>query len=151
MLTPIPHKHFDRFDIWLTPFEVDFGFMSLCRRPTIIIRLQNRGNVIPGKYKLNCAVHYWQNYLHHSVTFRTHTFPDGKKIEPPSPRLIALHAACAQIAHMSGAAEYLEETFRDTEPIPVMTATPNAAGELVHALKKVQLQCLARPSHVQAA
>jgi hypothetical protein len=48
---------------------------------------------------------------------------------------------------MSGAAEHLEETFRDTEPIPVMTAS-NAADELVHALKKVQLQHIARPLYL---
>jgi hypothetical protein len=49
---------------------------------------------------------------------------------------------------MSGALEHLEETFRDTEPIPVMTATPYAADELVHALRKVQLQHPTKPMYV---
>ena len=72
--------------------------------------------------------------------FRAHTLPNGRTIEPPSPQLIALHAACAQIAHMSGAAEHLEETFKDTEAIPVMTATPNAADKLARALAKAEFQ-----------
>ena len=81
------------------------------------------------------------------MAFRAYTLPGGKEIEPPSPQLIALHAACAKIAHMSGAAEHLEEAFRDTEPLPVMT-DPNAPDELVHALKKVRLQHITRPVYV---
>ena len=132
------HRYFDELDLWLTPFEVSRrGFESLYHRLTTITRLQDHGEIITGKYKVNFAPGNW--YFRTSVTFQAHTLPNGKKIEPPSPQLIALHAACAKIAHMSGAAEHLEETFRDTEPLPVMTA-PNAANELVHALKKVQLQ-----------
>ena len=74
------------------------------------------------------------------ATFKAHTLPNGETIEPPSPQLLALHAACAQIAHMSGAAGILEETFRDTDDIPLMTATDNSAAILSHALKKVQLE-----------
>ncbi|KAF8119154.1 hypothetical protein EV363DRAFT_1203204, partial [Boletus edulis] len=54
----------------------------------------------------------------------------------PDPRIIALHAACAQIAHMSGAAGWLQEFLRDSDEISVMTA-PNAASELSRALKQV--------------
>ena len=143
LLAPVAHKCFDRLDLWLTPFEVSrCGFKSLCSRLTTITRLQDNGAVIPNKYEVNFI--HGTSYFRTPVTFQTYTLPNGKEIEPPSPQLIALHAACAKIAHMSGAAEHLEETFRDTEPIPVMTA-PNAADELVHALKKVQLQHLTRP------
>ena len=99
--------------------------------------LQDHGEIITDKYEVNFA--YPTCPFRKEVTFQACTLPNGKKIEPPSPQLIALHAACAKIAHRSGVAEHLQETFRDTEPISVMTA-PNAANELVHALKKVQLQ-----------
>ena len=56
----------------------------------------------------------------------------------PDPKILALHAACAGIAHMSGAAEYLQELFRDTDSIAVMTE-PNAADELRRVLKARQL------------
>ena len=118
--------------------------LNLCRRLTAIARLQDDGIVIADKYNVNFAPGI--SFFRTSVTFQTYTLPNGKKIEPPSPHLIALHPACAKIARMSGAAEHLKETFRDTEPIPVMTA-PNAADELVHALKKDQLQHLTRPVH----
>jgi len=94
----------------------------------------------------NTTDYDYSNFLT-SMTFQTYTLPNGKKIEPPSPQLIALHAVCVKIAHMSGAAEHLEETFRDTEPLPVMTA-PNAANEPVHALKKIQLQYITRLMYV---
>ena len=42
--------------------------------------------------------------------------------------LTVLHAAYAKIARTSGAVEYLKETFRDTQPISVVTS-PNAAEE----------------------
>lgn len=71
------------------------------------------------------------------VQFRT-SVVDQLVIAAPDPRIIALHAACARIAHMSGAAEVLEEVYRDTEAIPLMTE-PNAVYELHRALRAVQL------------
>ena len=117
--------------------------LSACRGLTAVTRLQDHDNVVTNQYKINCSVNSFYPHFHPTVTFGTHALPNGKMIEPPSPRLIALHAACAQMAHMSGAAERLEETFRDTENIPVMAAAPNSVNELIHALTKVQLK---RPS-----
>ena len=146
LLAPVAHRYFDCLDLWLTPFEVSRRSLeSLYHRLNAITRPQDHGEIIINKYKVNFAHGFW--YSRTSVTFRAYTLPGGKEIEPPSPQLIALHAACAKIAHMSGAAEHLEETFRDTEPLPVMTA-PNASNELVHALKKVQLQHITRPVYV---
>ncbi|KAF8120308.1 hypothetical protein EV363DRAFT_1191068, partial [Boletus edulis] len=56
----------------------------------------------------------------------------------PDPRIIVLHAACSRIAHMSGAAECLQEFFRDSDEISVMTE-PNAASELSRTLRQMQL------------
>ena len=146
MLAPIAHKLFDELDLWLTPFQV-YPVLSLCHRLTTIDP-QDRGNVVPNAYSVNLAQPVWSKFFKKPVTFRTHPLPNGGVIEPPSPQMLALHAACAQIAHMSGAVEHLVETFRDTESIPVLTAAPNSANELVHALKKVQLQQLTRPVQI---
>ncbi|KAJ7475697.1 hypothetical protein FB451DRAFT_956088, partial [Mycena latifolia] len=35
----------------------------------------------------------------------------------PDPRLLALHAVCARVAHMSGAAEVLDKFDRDMEEL----------------------------------
>ncbi|KAF8336632.1 uncharacterized protein EI90DRAFT_3119881 [Cantharellus anzutake] len=56
----------------------------------------------------------------------------------PDSRLIALHAACAMILHLSGAIEYVWDfLFREPKPISLMTE-PNAAQELTQALEKLQ-------------
>lgn len=69
--------------------------------------LQENGNIVPNKYKVNLGRNVWNKSIHPTSTFETFTLPDGGKIEPPSPELLALHANCAQIAHMSGAAKCL--------------------------------------------
>ena len=90
-------------------------FKSLYHGITAITRLQDHGNIVPDKYKINYARGIWP--FRASTTFQANALPNGKKIEPPSPKLIALHAACAKIAHLSGAAGHLKETYRDTKPL----------------------------------
>lgn len=70
----------------------------------------------------------------------------GEVIPPPSATLLALHAACAQIAHLSGAAEVLEEYYKDVEELhglschPLdMSYNPSGAAALEEALYKVQV------------
>jgi hypothetical protein len=51
----------------------------------------------------------------------------------PSQDLIALHAACARVAHMSGAAEYLDRFERDVEETTVL-ASDGSSAHLLHGL-----------------
>ena len=71
------------------------------------------------------------------VVFRDLSVHD-QLIHAPDADIIALHAACANIAHMWGVEEHLRELYRDTDSISVMTH-PNAAYELSRALKTLQL------------
>ncbi|KII85756.1 hypothetical protein PLICRDRAFT_178085 [Plicaturopsis crispa FD-325 SS-3] len=52
----------------------------------------------------------------------------------PSPRYLELHAACCKVAHMSGAAEYLDEVMRDIESIGVLAEDGGSADVLVQAM-----------------
>lgn len=54
--------------------------------------------------------------------FPTHvTFSTSDPALPlPSRDYLAIHAACARIAHMSGAAEYIQKVLRDVEEIKVL-------------------------------
>jgi len=71
------------------------------------------------------------------ITFRS--VPVGQEVIPaPDPRIIALHAACAKVAHMSAAAEYLEKVFRDPEQLRVMT-DDGAFLNLVGTLRNLQI------------
>jgi len=61
----------------------------------------------------------------------------------PDPDLIALHAACARVAHMSGAAEYIASLERDEEEMTVL-ASDGSSAYLLHGLLNLV------PAHVGA-
>ncbi|KAF7976475.1 hypothetical protein HWV62_6743 [Athelia sp. TMB] len=48
------------------------------------------------------------------------TLPTNHNIPAPDPRYLKLHAACAQIAHLSGAAEYISSVERELEETGVL-------------------------------
>ena len=146
LLAPLVHRRFDKLDLWLTSFEVSECVLNLCTMglpPSLDYTITETSSPT-STLKINYARGIW--HFRTSTTFQANALPNGKKIEPPSPKLIALHDVCAKIAHLSGAAGHLKETVMDTKPLSVMTA-PNAANELAHALKKVQLQHLTKPVH----
>ena len=133
LLAPFAHEYFNSLDLWLTPWMVfPFLVLSFCVLCLQLTLLQEYGSVVPNKYAINITNTYVLAAFLPYTTFKVHTLPDGTAIEPPSPQLLALHAACAKIAHMSGAMEILEEMFRDTDGIPVMTATDNSPALLMH-------------------
>ena len=74
-------------------------------RHATVTRLQDQENVVADKYNINIAPNTWSKSYLPTVTFKTYTFPDGRKLQPPSPQLLALQAACVQIAQMSGAVD----------------------------------------------
>ena len=45
-----------------------------------------------------------------------------KSVPPPDPKLLALHATCAQVALLSGAADFLSELDHDVEKIEILTS-----------------------------
>jgi hypothetical protein len=64
------------------------------------------------------------------------TTPDPNDYPLPNPRYLALHAACARVAHLSGAAEYIEMIFRDLENIKVLANNGGSGDLLYHALMR---------------
>ena len=63
--------------------------------------------------------------------------PDLVKLPPPSPDLLNLHAACAQVAHLSGAGEYVERILEEMEQICVLANDGTPSDVLHHALRTV--------------
>ena len=57
-----------------------------------------------------------------------------EKASPPDPLLLGLHAACARVAHMSGAAEFFDRIERDAEEITVLAADGSSAPLLSNLL-----------------
>ena len=54
----------------------------------------------------------------------------------PDPRYLALHAACAKVAHLSGASEYVDTIFRKTEDMKVLASDGSSGEALLYALRK---------------
>ena len=81
------------------------------------------------------------------VRFRPHTVTtpdiDGVEVPPPSRTLLEIHASCAKVAHLSGAARVLRDFYvgedRFYGPHQDMSPNPAAADELVRALRRAQV------------
>jgi hypothetical protein len=52
-------------------------------------------------------------------------------IDPPMPRLLAIHRACCLIMHLSGAGEYIDKVFRDIEEIGVKSDGTTELGSII--------------------
>ena len=66
----------------------------------------------------------------------TFTTTDLKSRPVPSVHYLRLHAACARVAHKSGAATYIEELARDIARLTVLAEDGSSAGVLAAALAR---------------
>lgn len=66
----------------------------------------------PNEYILeavdSCLISQYPKY----VTLST---PNSQKLPLPNPTYLAIHAGCAQVTHLSGAGDYIEQTLRYIE------------------------------------
>ncbi|TDL24412.1 hypothetical protein BD410DRAFT_766854 [Rickenella mellea] len=85
-----------------------------------------------NKYKLEAARDYCLHGYPEHVTFRT---SDPVELPVPSPTYLDFHAACAKVANLSGAAEFIDRLDRAIDDITT-TLDPNGASTetLEHAL-----------------
>lgn len=67
------------------------------------------------------------------VTFIS-KFPD--QLALPNSRYLVLHAICARILHLSGAAELIEDSIRDEEELQTLSSDGNSADLLTFALTR---------------
>ncbi|CCM02473.1 uncharacterized protein FIBRA_04573 [Fibroporia radiculosa] len=100
------HDWFDCLIIWLEPTNVE------------------------NRYKVSSVSTFSLSVLKlpEEVTFTT---PDDINLPLPSRTLLALHAACAKVAHLSGAGEYTERIDREAEYIRVL-ANDGSSGEMLN-------------------
>jgi len=59
-------------------------------------------------------------------------------LEYPDPRLLSLHAVCARVAHMSGAAEAFDKVERDLEDTRVLALDGSSAYLIDHLLTPLE-------------
>ena len=74
------------------------------------------------------------------IRFRDLSTSEGKVIPAPNPKLLEIHAACAQVAHLSGAAGILNEFYTELSRSPWdMSFDPSGAAVLERALRRFQV------------
>ncbi|KAJ3579736.1 hypothetical protein NPX13_g829 [Xylaria arbuscula] len=78
------------------------------------------------------------SFLHPSVSrtlglpiTRTLYLTDTRTIDPPSPRLLAVHRAIAHILHLSAAGEYIDRLLRDMDEKGILADGSTDVGRLV--------------------
>ncbi|KAI6033301.1 hypothetical protein EDC04DRAFT_3115023 [Pisolithus marmoratus] len=82
----------------------------------------------PNEYKLEGNHDYVISQYPTYVTFST---PDPQRLPLPSPTYLAIHAAFAKVAHLSGAGEYIDKILRRLEDALVL-AEDGGSAELLH-------------------
>jgi hypothetical protein len=76
---------------------------------TILTHVQERENC----YKIQMT----RPFFLPSPDVVTFTTSDPVLLPLPSPQLLALHAACAQVAHLSGAREYINKYYEEMKEL----------------------------------
>jgi hypothetical protein len=74
--------------------------------------------------------------LQEYVTFTT---PDPVKYPVPNPEYLAIHAACAKIAHLSGAAELIETFDQDMDDGQMLNPNGTSVDLLEYAISGLQI------------
>ncbi|OAA60259.1 hypothetical protein SPI_05383 [Niveomyces insectorum RCEF 264] len=82
-------------------------------------------------YRIGSFLTARHNRLLNLPVTRTLYVTEDRTIDPPSPRLLAVHRAIAHILHLSGAGEYIDWILRDMEQHPVRADGTSALGRLV--------------------
>ncbi|EEB95421.1 hypothetical protein MPER_05615 [Moniliophthora perniciosa FA553] len=101
------HDWFDRLKLWLEATSV------------------------PNRYRIKTASDFYPS----TTRRKTITFVSSDSELPlPSPELLALHAACAKVAHLSGAAAYIDQLDRDTDDMCVLAHDGGSSSILNNAL-----------------
>ncbi|TDL22066.1 hypothetical protein BD410DRAFT_789150 [Rickenella mellea] len=75
--------------------------------------------------------------LCHYPEYVTFTTRDPAKLPVPSPTYLAIHATCAKVANLSGAADYIDKLDQDMEDIMTLDPDSASAETLEHALSQV--------------
>ncbi|KAF5376150.1 hypothetical protein D9615_007748 [Tricholomella constricta] len=69
--------------------------------------------------------------------FVTFTTKDPEYLPVPAPELLALHATCCKVAHLSGAAEWIDMVYRDADEIGVLAPDGTSGDVLGYALSSL--------------
>ena len=123
------HATFDSLGLWLEPTVR----LYLCRACIPGFDYHNTRQDVINQYEVHADAPLDAG-IPAVVTF---TAQGGLPL--PDPRYLALHAACARVAHLSGAGEYIDAFHRDMETTLVLAKDGSSAKLLAEALSTVRI------------
>jgi len=133
------HDAFDSLHIWFEETDkVCYTMLQQMHIYVLIVYLQEHVYTLRSSHAGESTLNNWQS-INRCIDFQRHISTyDLKKVKTrpeelmPNPALLALHAACACVAQMSGAAEVLDMMDLDgTEDIKVL-AEDGATGDILY-------------------
>ncbi|KAI0760556.1 hypothetical protein C8Q74DRAFT_1451463 [Fomes fomentarius] len=122
------HAWFDDMNIWLEEVEEKENTYRTCL-PSRLERMRESLHIPPEVHFISHSIDIVDGSNHDSATSDAPALPD--------PRYLRLRAACCRVAHLSGAAEYLDEIYRDMDTIQVLAVDGSSAEVLDAALWRV--------------
>ena len=122
------HSLFDKLGLWLEA-TVCLNLLLRCYH-----RSRQTYKNVPDQYTLHAAHPGILNHLPEVVTFTTST-----NLPLPDPKYLAIHAACAKVAHLSAAAEYIDTVHRDVASTLVLARDGSSARVLEAALSRISI------------
>ena len=70
----------------------------------------------------------------------TFSSPNPATLPIPSPELIASHAACAKVAHLSGASAYIDRLDQDADDlVDVLACDGGSSDVLTHVIVRTRV------------
>jgi len=119
-MEPNYHKFFDELKVWFEETETSNKY-KLCSTISVMFASDFPLNETPiVEFKVNPKA--------------LETFP-GREFPLPDRKLLTVHAACARVAHMSGAAEYIDKFDRDVEDTLVLSKDGSDAPLIIGRLE----------------
>jgi len=106
------HTFFDQLKIWFVPTNEE------------------------NRYKLESPD---QTILRDYPQYVTFTTPDPVKYPVPSRTYLGIHAACAKVAHLSGAGQCIDKFYRDLEDWKTLDPDGGSVDMLEHAIFGLQI------------
>jgi hypothetical protein len=115
---------FDPGVVHFTKFHRLFGDFEIYFEPT---------TQKPHTYKIILTQSHNRLVLRDLIFPITRTFylTDSHTIDPPSPRLLAVHRAIALILHLSAAGGYIDDILRDLDELDVKNDGSTELGRLI--------------------
>ena len=125
------HGWLDRMALWFEAIDgrVRFRLLSM----SVHHRLNTRYRPQPHSYRIETR----PPFVPDASFPREVTFTSQCNLPLPSPKYLRIHAACCRIAHLSGAAEYLDKIYRDEEELSVLSSDGASAPVLSHLLQRL--------------